>query len=79
VWSHIEKLATDGEITVADIAHLEPKTGWDGVRKALYKAIEKHGPERLKALYEETKEQYDYSLIRLARVEYQLQHGNVTF
>jgi hypothetical protein len=79
IWSHIEKLATDKEIAIDDIRHLEPKSGWDKAKKELYKAIVKHGTERLKALYEETKDQYDYSLIRLARVEYQLEHGNDAF
>ncbi len=79
IWSHIERLATDKEIAIADIKHLAPKTGWEVARKAIFKAIDKHGTERLKALYEETKEQYDYSLIRLGRVEYQLEHENQPF
>ena len=78
VWSHIEKLAADGAITLADIAHLEP-SGWKSIRAELDAAIKKHGPERLKALYEETGEKFDYTLIRLARVEYQLEHGQVSW
>jgi hypothetical protein len=79
VWSHIEKLAADGDITVDDIRHLEPKSGWETVRRELDAAMKKHGTERLKALYEETGEKFDYSLIRLARVEYQLENGAGTF
>ena len=79
VWSHIEKLAADGDITMGDLKHLEPKTGWGDMSSALYTAIEKHGSERLKALYEETGEKFDYSLIRLARVEYQLENGAASF
>ena len=79
IWSHVEKLAADGEITVEDIKHLEPESEWGDISSALYTAIEKHGSDRLKALYEETNEQYNYSLIRLARVEYQLEHGNEAF
>jgi hypothetical protein len=79
IWSHVERLAADGEITMADIKHLEPESGWGDISSALYTAIEKHGSERLKALYEETGEKFDYSLIRLARVEYQLEHRNEAF
>jgi ATP-dependent DNA helicase PIF1 len=79
VWSHIEKLAADGEITLDDIRHLEPTTGWGDISSALYTAMDKHGTERLKALYEETGEKFDYSLIRLARVEYQLENKDDVF
>jgi hypothetical protein len=79
IWSHVEKLAADGEIILADIKHLEPESEWGDISSALYTAIEKHGSERLKALYEETGEQFDYSLIRLARVEHQLEHGKKPF
>lgn len=77
VWGHIERLATDGEISIDDIRHLEPKTGWKEARKELDEAIYKHGTERLKALYEETGELYDYNLVRLARVEFQLEGKTV--
>jgi hypothetical protein len=79
IWGHIEKLAADGDISIDDVLHLEPKSGWDTAKKELNAAMNKHGVEKLKALYEETKEQYDYSLVRLARLEYQLEHGNTTF
>ncbi len=73
IWSHIEKLVADKDLVIEDIAHLEPKSGWKEAQSELYAAIHKHGTERLKALYEETKEKYDYNLIRLARVEYVLE------
>jgi ATP-dependent DNA helicase PIF1 len=79
IWSHVEKLAQDGEIKLSDIVHLEPKSGWDSARSELNAAIAKHGIERLKALYEETKEAYDYNLIRLARVEYILEDKEAVF
>jgi hypothetical protein len=75
IWGHIERLAQDKEITLDDIEHLLPKSGWENARKELFAAIKKHGTERLKALYEETDEQYDYGLIRLARIAYQLEHN----
>jgi ATP-dependent DNA helicase PIF1 len=77
VWGHIEKLAADGDITLTDISHLEPKKDWAIARRALDTAMHIHGTERLKALYEETNEQYDYNLIRLARVEFLLEGNEV--
>ena len=76
IWGHIERLAQDKDITKDDIAHLEPSSGWEKIRTDLFAAIKKHGTERLKALYEETGEKFDYGLIRLARVEYQLEHNS---
>jgi hypothetical protein len=74
IWSHIEKLATDGHLTAADVKHLEPRTiDWPVARDALEAAITEHGTERLKPLYEATNEQYDYNLIRLARVQHWLE------
>ena len=78
VWNHIEKLATEKGITMDDIAHLEP-ADFASTRRELYRAIEIHGTERLKALYEETGEKHDYSLIRLARVEFMLERVAVAF
>lgn len=73
VWSHVEKLALDGEITKEDIVQLEPTDiDWDVARDELEAAISEHGTERLKPLYEETEEKYDYSLVRLARVQHYL-------
>jgi hypothetical protein len=73
IWGHIEKLVTDGGIELADILHLEPAEGWPTIRFEIDAAIESHGTERLKALYEATGEAYDYNLIRLARIEYLLE------
>jgi ATP-dependent DNA helicase PIF1 len=73
IWGHIEKLAAERDIELADILHLEPSSGWAKIRQELDLAMDKHGAERLKSLYEETKEKYDYSLIRLARVQYLLE------
>lgn len=77
VWTHIEKLATDNEIKHADVVHLEPEAGWPKAHKEIDAAIGEHGTERLKALHEATGEQYDYTLIRLARVEYMLELNQV--
>ncbi|HEY0964562.1 MAG TPA: helix-turn-helix domain-containing protein [Candidatus Paceibacterota bacterium] len=78
VWAHLEKLADDGVLTLDDIAHLSPKSvDWRSVRDELDAAMMKHGTERLKAIYEETGEQYDYNDIRLARIEYKLEGKDV--
>lgn len=79
VWSHIEKLVVDKEITLDDLRHLEPDMDWETIYDELAQAIVKHGTERLKALYEETGEEYDYALIRLARVQYQLKDSEEVF
>jgi len=78
VWSHIERLAADGDLTLGDLEHLEP-SDWKAIRRELDAAIKKHGTERLKALYDETGEKFDYSLIRLARAEYQLENAKTVF
>ena len=77
IWSHIEKLAEDADITVEELQHLEPKD-WPVIKKKINKAILKHGTERLKSLYEETDEEFEYNLIRLARVEYNLQSNEAS-
>ena len=74
VWAHVEKLAEDGHITAEDIKHLEPDDiDWETARDEFEAAIAEHGIERLKPLYEETGEKYDYGLVRLARIQHVLQ------
>ncbi len=79
IWSHIEKLASDKEISLEDIRHLKPATDWGDISSAIYSAIDTHGSERLKPLFEATGEQYDYSLIRLARIMYSLEPESEVF
>ncbi len=77
VWTHIEKLADDGHLIAENIMHLEPTSiDWDQARKILDAAIKKHGIEKLKPIYEEADEEYDYTLVRLARMQYQLEGKN---
>lgn len=74
VWSHIEKLIDDEEIQLSHVEHLIPSDmDWMEVQAELFAALDTHGVERLKPLYEETGELYDYNLIRLARALYRLQ------
>ncbi len=74
VWAHVEKLIDDGEITLAHIEHLIPSDmDWAEAQAELFAALDTHGVERLKPIYEETGELYDYNLIRLARALYRVQ------
>ena len=71
IWSHLETLAQEGSIDVGNLTHLEP-SGWIEIYSVIEAAIKKHGAEKLKPLYEECDEEFDYDLIRLARMEYLL-------
>jgi len=71
LWSHVEKLVEDKLINLGDIVHLEPKD-WEESYAELKTAIDLCGPEKLKPIYEYTKEKYDYTMVRLARIEYLL-------
>jgi ATP-dependent DNA helicase PIF1 len=74
IWTHIEKLAQDGELTSDDVVILEPKDiDWGKARDIFDAAIVKHGAEKLKPLYEAASEEYDYTLVRLARIQNQLE------
>jgi ATP-dependent DNA helicase RecQ len=74
VWTHIERLVEDGELTTTEIKHLEPTTiDWGEARQVLDAAMDEHGVEKLKPLYEAAGERYDYVLVRLARMQYLLE------
>ena len=73
IWSHIEKLTEDGEIGREHISGLIPShISWVSIYPDIALAFEKHGIEKLKPVYEELKEVYDYDLIRLGRIFYTL-------
>jgi hypothetical protein len=72
VWSHIEKLQEEGKITAEDLSQLEP-TNWVVAKEHLFSVIDVVGTELLKPIFEGTDEQYDYNLVRLARVQYRLE------
>ncbi len=74
VWTHLEKLVEEKNLTLSEFQHLEP-ADWSKVRSELFKAIEKQGIEKLKPIFEATNEKYDYNMIRLARMQYFLMHG----
>lgn len=78
IWGHIEKLAFDNEISASDIAHLIPEElDWETVREVLDAAMQQEGTERLKPIYEATNEEYDYDVIRLARMQFVLEGKEV--
>ena len=77
IWTHIEKLAEDGEIMLADTEHLRPSIDeWKEMYAILKEGIALHGPEKLKPLFEYAEEKYDYTMVRLARVTYLLSNGD---
>ena len=71
VWSHVEKLVTDGAVTIEQIKYLEP-VKWADAQVELFAAIDEHGDEKLKPIYEACGEVYDYNQVRLARMQWQL-------
>jgi len=80
IWTHIEKLVEDKEITVEEIKHLAPTDiDWNVAKQTLNAAMDKHGTEKLKPIYEAANEEYDYTLVRLARMQYLLEEGEMVF
>ncbi len=74
VWTHLEKLTADGDIKAEDIKHLEPtEIDWKEARKKLDASISENGIEKLKPIYEACNEEFDYSYVRLARMQFQLE------
>lgn len=68
IVNHIEKLAAEKQITAEDIKKIfEYDFDLTEALKSIATAIDKHGSEKLKPLYEATAEQYDYEEIRLMR------------
>ena len=73
IWAHIEKLAEDREIEHKHVTNLIPShITWSSIYPDMSRAFEKHGTEKLKPIFEELKEEYDYDLIRLGRILYSL-------
>ncbi len=73
IWSHIEKLVSDGDIGREHLHPLIPSTiSWEDVYGEMSEAFLKEGTERLKPVYEALGERYDYDTIRLGRIFYTL-------
>jgi len=72
VWAHVEKLVSDGTVTQADIEHLRPGN-WASAKVCLFAALAEHGDERLRPIFEACDEEFNYSIVRLARMEWRLE------
>ncbi len=76
IWSHVEKLVDEKAIGEEHVSKLIPANiSWDEVYENLTRAFEKHGTEKLKPIFEELEEAYDYDLIRIGRILYSLEHA----
>ncbi len=75
IIGHIETMIENKEITFDELKPIiEKEAGWNKkVKTDIYSAIKECGIEKLRPIYEATGEKYDYLLIRLARVLYQLE------
>lgn len=73
IWSHVEKLVDEKELNESHVSNLIPSNiSWLDVYPHISRAFEKHGTEKLKPIYEELDEKYDYDLIRIGRILYTL-------
>ena len=73
VWSHIEKLIEASEVGPEMSSILtRDVSNWPEIEQQFMTIIAKVGTEKLKPIYEAAGEQYDYEIIRLARVVYLL-------
>jgi hypothetical protein len=71
VWSHIEKMVEEKELSFADFEYALPED-WDDIYLEIKEAFNLNGTEKLKPIYEYCNEKYDYNLVRLGRVVYNL-------
>jgi hypothetical protein len=76
VIGHLEYLAEEGKLTSAMVLPLLAEhEGAAEAKTVIYGAIQKHGVEKLKPLYEATDGAYDYLLLRLVRLLFILEHS----
>lgn len=69
IWTHIEKLVTDGELDRKAVERLAEKLdGWGDMYTTLESVMQEMGTDALKPIYEATGGRYDYNHIRLARM-----------
>ena len=74
IWTHIERLVDDKELEAEDVKNLEPTDiDWETAREVLDAAMDTNGTEKLKPIFEAAREEYDYVLVRLARMQYKLE------
>lgn len=73
VWSHVEKLAEEGEIGLLQIDKLTSQIkDWDQIYSELNNKMTEIGTEKLKPIFEAADERYSYDLIRIARITFLL-------
>ncbi len=73
VWSHLEKLVADKELTEGMLdAEIDAIADWEPAYHRLEAAMHKVGTDKLKPIFEAVGEVYDYNIIRLARLVFTL-------
>ncbi len=73
IAAHVEKLAEEKQLTATDIKKMIVFAGdIEAAITEIREAIEEHGHEKLRPLYDATGEQYDYTMLRLVRAMYLL-------
>lgn len=75
VWNHLEKLTEADKLRAGDIDYLLPED-WQHIWSDIQMAIDTHGDEKLKPLFEHCNEEYDYAVIRLGRIYHRLNHAS---
>ncbi len=76
VWSHLEKLVAEGDITEAQFAPIKDNyPSWSDEYELLQEIMDEVGTDKLKPIFEAAQEKYDYNQIRLARMLYVLRNG----
>jgi len=73
IWSHLEKLYEQDELTEEMLTPTKQDFDtWSASFETLAVAMDEVGTEKLKPIFEATNEQFEYDLIRLARLQYTL-------
>lgn len=67
IWGHIEELIKNENLSQKEIAHILPED-WNDIWSEIEPAIKKVGDEKLKPIYEQLGEKYDYDTVRLGRI-----------
>lgn len=76
IWSHLEKLVAEGDITEAQFAPIKDNyPSWSDEYELLQEIMDEVGTDKLKPIFEAAQEKYDYNQIRLARMLYVLRNG----
>jgi ATP-dependent DNA helicase PIF1 len=67
VWSHIEDLVKEDRLTLKDLEPLVPDD-WLDIWALIEDAIRSVGDEKLKPIFEQLDERYDYDIVRFGRI-----------